>query len=261
MAYHWIPPQGTLKINVHVVSAPTPTRFENETGMGAVYRDSCGKLRHQTVGVIPRLTPLGAQLRIILIVLKLIVLKRAFLEDYRDVIVETDNLPAYLAIKNFTLGAQAQVFDIISHIDICICDPQWFSMLSFVFPARKRVAHYATRVGIELGARLYTLDRSVPGVEKLLDWDMGLGSDHPDYTDAVLPTNATDPIELGVALTLANNVENLGLGQIDATQNVTWDVEENENPDDLDDVQKEHFQGGIAADEGLLFARDLHLVD
>lgn len=99
MAYHWIPPpQGTLKINVYAISGPNPARFKNETGMGAVYRDSGGKFRHLTDGVIPRLTPLGAQLWIIFIVLK-----RAFLEGYRDVIVETDNLPAYLAIKNFIL--------------------------------------------------------------------------------------------------------------------------------------------------------------
>lgn len=111
-----------------------PARFKNETGMTGVYIDSGGRLRHLTIDVIPRLTPLGAQLWIIFIVLK-----RAFLEGYRDVIV--DNLPAFLAIKNFTLGAQAKVFDIISQIDIRIRDPFWFCMLSFVFPARNRVAH------------------------------------------------------------------------------------------------------------------------
>lgn len=125
MASHWIPPpQGTLKINVHAISSPTPTRYGNETGIGAIYIDSGGKLRHLTVGVIPRLTPLGAQLWIIFIMLKC-----AFLEGYRDVIVETNNLPTYLAIKNFSLGAQAQVFEIITQIDIRICDPRWFCML------------------------------------------------------------------------------------------------------------------------------------
>lgn len=239
MAYHWIPPpQGTLKINVYAISGPNPARFKNETGMGAVYRDSGGKFRHLTDGVIPRLTPLGAQLWIIFIVLK-----RAFLEGYRDVIVETDNLPAYLAIKNFTLGAQAQVFDIISQMDIRIRDSRGFCMLSFVFSTRNRIARYTARVGMELGDRLYTLDRPVAGVEELLDWEMGMGPDHPDYVDVVLPTNAPDPVEFDAALTLADNVENLGLGQIDAPNNVAWDVEENENPADLDNVQEEHFQG------------------
>lgn len=46
----------------------------------------------------------------------------AFIEGYRDVIVETDNLPAFLEIKNFSLGAQASVFDILSQIDIRLHD-------------------------------------------------------------------------------------------------------------------------------------------
>lgn len=139
-------------------------------------------------------------------------LKRVFLERYRDVIVETDNLQAYMAIKNFAFGAKAQVFDIISQIDIRLRDPRWFCMLFFVFPARNRVARYAGRVGIELGDQLYTLDMPIAGVEELWDWDMGFGPDHLDYVNVVLPSNATAPMEFGTALTLADNVENLGLG-------------------------------------------------
>lgn len=126
MAYHWVPPpQGTVKINVHAVAATTITQHGNETGMEEIYGDSVGKLKHLTVGIIPNLTPLGAQLWIIFIVLK-----RAFLEGYRDVMGKTDNLRAYLAIKNFALGAEAQVFDIISQIDIRLRDPHWFCMIS-----------------------------------------------------------------------------------------------------------------------------------
>lgn len=33
---------------------------------------------------------------------------------------------------------------------------------------------------MELGDQLYTLDRPVAGVEELMDWDMGMGPDHPD---------------------------------------------------------------------------------
>lgn len=70
MAYQWIPsPQGTLKINVHGFSASVPTRYANNSGIGAVYHDSAGKLRHMIVGVVPNLTPLGYQLWAIFIVL------------------------------------------------------------------------------------------------------------------------------------------------------------------------------------------------
>lgn len=139
------------------------------------------------------------------------VLKRAYLEGYRDVIVETDNLAAYEAIKNYTIGALAQVFDILSQIDIRIRNPKWFCMLFFVFPARNRVARYADRVAMETSDILYTMDMPVTGIEELLDWDLGLGPDHPDYVDFVLPNNAQDPVNFDAALTLADNVENLGL--------------------------------------------------
>lgn len=139
-----------------------------------------------------------------------IVLKREFLEGYRDVIVEMDNLMAYRDIKNFSIGAQAQVFDILSQIDICIiCDPRWFCVLSFVFPARNRVARYAARVEMELGDRIYTLDMSVTGVEELMGRDMGVGQDHLNYVDIVLLNNATDPSDFNSSLILADNIENM----------------------------------------------------
>lgn len=239
MAFHWVPPpQGSLKINVHGYSSRTRTRSRNNTGIGAVYRDSAGKLRYLTVGVIPNLTPLGVQLWAIFIVLK-----RAFLDGYRDVIVETDNLMAYRAIRNFAVGAQAPVFDIISQIDIRLRDPRWFCMLSFVFPARNRVARYAARVAMEYGDRLYTLNRPIAGIEELLDWDMGMGPDHPDYVDVVLPNDAPDPFDDDAALTLADNVENLGLGQNGAPVVVAWDLEESETHEDLDDVLEENISG------------------
>lgn len=63
-------------------------------------------------------------------------------------------------------------------------------MLSFVYPARNRIARYATRIGMELGDMLYTLDRPVAGIEELLDSDMGMGPDQPDYIDEHLADKA-----------------------------------------------------------------------
>lgn len=114
-------------------------------------------------------------------------------------------------------------------------------MLSFVFLARNRVARYIARVAMEYGDRLYPLDRPIAGVEELLDWDMGMGPDHPNYVDVVLSNEAPDPVDFNSALTLAENMEYLGLGQVGAPVTVSWDVEENENQYDLDDVVEEHF--------------------
>lgn len=91
------------------------------------------------------------------------------MEGYRDVIVQTYNLPAFLTIKNFSPRADAQFFDIISQIDICMRDLHWFRTLSFVFPTRNRVARYTARIRMKLEDRLYTLDRPIAGIEELTD--------------------------------------------------------------------------------------------
>lgn len=95
--------------------------------------------------------------------------------------------------------------DALETIDIRIRDPRWFCMLSFVFPARNRVARYAARLAMEVGDRLYTLDRPVAGIEELLDWDMGMGPDHLDYDDVVLANNAPDPVDFNGALALSEH--------------------------------------------------------
>lgn len=133
MALHWIPPiPGQLKINVHGASYRIPHPHTNDTGMGAVYRDSAGMLRLMTVGTIHELTPLGNQLWAIFIALR-----RAFKEGFRDVVLETDNLDAFRIIKNFRSGVvPASVLDIASQIDIRINDHRWFCSVAFIFPAR-----------------------------------------------------------------------------------------------------------------------------
>lgn len=86
------------------------------------------------------------------------------------------------------------------------------------------------------------MDRPIAGVEELMDQDMGMGPYHPEYVDIVLPTDAPDLVDFNVALTLADNVKNLGLGQNEAPEVVAWDLEESETQEDLDDVGEENFQ-------------------
>ncbi|WOH15031.1 hypothetical protein DCAR_0934563 [Daucus carota subsp. sativus] len=47
-------------------------------------------------------------------------------------------------------------------------------------------------------------------LEEFLDRDMGLGVDHPDYMDVVLPDEDQDPVNFDVALGLADQVQGLG---------------------------------------------------
>lgn len=90
-----------------------PNFSGNDSGIGAIYRDSEVTMHLLIVGTIPFLTPLGNQLWAMYVPLL-----RAFEEGFRDVELETDNLEAYNVIKNFEQGVPAHVYDLVSQIDI-----------------------------------------------------------------------------------------------------------------------------------------------
>lgn len=118
MAFNWIPPSGsTLKINVLGTFSNTLSPNYNDSGIGAIYRNSDGELKLLTLGTIPYLTKLGNQLWAVFIALL-----RAFFEGYRDIILETDNYEAYMIMKYLHLGAPASVYDLASQIDIRVKD-------------------------------------------------------------------------------------------------------------------------------------------
>lgn len=52
--------------------------------------------------------------------------------------------------------------------------------------------------------RLYTLDRPVSGVEELLDWDMGLGINHPDLMNVAIPMEALDHVNFDIRIGLVD---------------------------------------------------------
>ena len=78
---------------------------------------------------------------------------------------------------------------------------------------------------------LYILRRLVGGVEELLDWDQGRGIHHPDFMDVLVPEGAPDPVNFTVSMTLAEQKDDLGLGQVDAPMvaRVEMEVEEMED--------------------------------
>lgn len=79
-----------------------------------------------------------------------VALLRAYFEGYPDIVLETDNYEAYHVVKHFIQGAPTDV--------------------------------------LETAYRIYTFNRPVGGVEELLNWDMGLGINHPDFQDVYLPS-------------------------------------------------------------------------
>lgn len=116
MAFHWIPPPpGALKINVHGTHTVIPLPNGNNTGIGAIYRDANGQFKLMTTGVIPRLSRMGNKLWAIYFAMR-----RTFKEGYHNVIIETDNLDAFKAIKSFNMGASASVYHIVNQIDLLL---------------------------------------------------------------------------------------------------------------------------------------------
>lgn len=88
------PSAGTLKIDVHATYSATPMENGNVSGIGAIYRNHNGVLKHTTVGIIPHPTPLWNQLRAVYVALK-----RAKIDGYHDVILEMDNINAFRGYK------------------------------------------------------------------------------------------------------------------------------------------------------------------
>lgn len=130
----------------------------------------------------------------------------------------------------------------------------------YVYAARNKVARFLAILGYEVADRIYTFDRPVGGVEKLLNWDMGLGIDHPDFQDVYLPTEAMDPCDFGGVSNLLDQIKDLGLSQVGAQDIVNLDHALNADVmQEGDDVQEDFFNGGVVYHEGRVFTVDVKL--
>lgn len=241
MAFHWIPPPpGVLKINVHGIHSTIQLPNGNNSGIGAVYRGANGDLKLLTLGVVPGLSSIGNQLWAVYAPMR-----RAFKEGYRNVMIETDNFDAFKAIRDFSAGAPPAIYHLLSQIEVLMNNNTWACSIAFIFAARNRPARYAARLGMEIGEQLYTMEHPVGGVQEYIDWDMGMGVEHPDFVDVFLPLNAPDPVNFDMALGLADQVDILGLGQADAPNAVQLDVEEGEPEMGVGEVQEGVVQGNM----------------
>lgn len=52
-----------------------------------------------------------------------------------------------------------------------------------------------------------TFDRPLGGVAELINSDMGLGIDHPDFQDVFLPTEAMDPVDFDMVANLSDQIQ------------------------------------------------------
>ena len=219
----------------------------NTSGIGASYRDSEGELKFVTLGTIRGLTPLGTQLWAMYAPLR-----RAAVQEFDDIRLETDNFEAYMTIKRFKEGVPAQVFDIADQLDTLIRDDKWRCIVSYMYPSRNTVPRFLAKLGMKTCSRLYTFDRPVGGVEELLDWDQGMGIHHPDFMDVMIPSRAPDLMDFNVSLSLAEQIDDLGLGQTNAPQFDRMELEVDEMEDMMDGAVEDTFVGSIGLKRSLL---------
>lgn len=137
-------------------------------------------------------------------------MRRAFRERFRHVIVETDNHEAFQIIRNFSNDAPTAYYHIYSQIDVLLNNNSWVCSINFIFPACNRVGCFAARFGMEVCDHLYTLDHPIGGSGDLVEWNLGLGFDHPNFQDIVIPNHAHDPVNFNVDVGLAGQIHELG---------------------------------------------------
>lgn len=180
MAVNWVPPPfGTLKVNVHSEAFAAPMPNGNLTGIGVVLRTSNGGLVNYIAGVIPGLTSLGSQLWAVQTGLR-----RAFIEGAESVIIETDNIQAYGAIQFAHLHQNPEYDDLIHQILTRLRDPNWSCSFRLVYSPRNHLATYLSILGGELFCRLYIFFEPIGRMAEIMDLDMGLGPQAPQFHEA-----------------------------------------------------------------------------
>lgn len=95
MDIHWIPPpQGVVKVNVHGAAFQEQWPNENTSGIGVVPRRANENMVSSIANLIPNLSTIANQLWTIFVEMR-----RAFIEARPRIIVKTDNIETFVAIK------------------------------------------------------------------------------------------------------------------------------------------------------------------
>ncbi|WOG86576.1 hypothetical protein DCAR_0205791 [Daucus carota subsp. sativus] len=113
-------------------------------------------------------------------------LRRAAVQGFNDIRLETDNYEAYMTIKHIREAVAVSVFDITDQLDTLILDESRKCVGAYVNQSRCRVARFLAKFDMETCKKLYTFDRPMSGVEELLDWDQGIRLQHPDFMDILV---------------------------------------------------------------------------
>lgn len=105
------------------------------------------------------------------------------MEGATDIILETDNLEAFGAVQYAHLHQHPELDDLINQILTRIRDPNWECSFRFVYPERNRAPEYLSLLGGELFCRLYIFSEPIGRLAEILDLDMGLGPQAPQFLE------------------------------------------------------------------------------
>lgn len=72
-----------------------------------------------------------------------------------------------------------------------------------------------------------------------------MGLHHPSYMDSFIPSNAPNPIDFNVSLSLTEQVDDLGLGQLDAPRVSRIELEPEELEDLMEGAVEDSFVGSL----------------
>lgn len=164
----------------------------NTNGLGMIARNSDGELLKLSTGVIPNLTPLQNQLWAILHGLI-----RAFEDNHRDIVVETDNWQAFNVLKNFPYDVPEEAVEVAVKIFIRLHDPRWICSIVYVFPERNKLSTYLSRLEGDKCNQLYTFSRPIGCVEELMSLDLGFGPLAPQFQDVEIYNDEPVPADFG----------------------------------------------------------------
>lgn len=111
-------------------------------------------------------------------------LRRAFIEEAKYVILETDNIDAFGAIQFAHLHQHPEIDDLIHQIVTRIGDPKWSCEFRLVYSVSNGVATYISLIGGEMFYRLYLFYEFIGRMAKLMNLNLGLGPLAPQFLEA-----------------------------------------------------------------------------